>query len=35
MYAVTSWINCLESDDNVYSDIRYDCNANLDNHGAW
>jgi len=35
MYALMSWINCMQPDDDVYSPIRYDCAANADNNGAW
>lgn len=35
MYAVMSWINCMLPTDAVYSPIRYDCEANAGNEGAW
>lgn len=33
MYALMSWINCMQPDDDVYAPIRYDCAANADNNG--
>ncbi len=35
MYAVASWINCIEPGDGMYSEIRYDCAANSGNYGTW
>ncbi len=35
MYALMSWINCMEPDDGPFSDIRYDCSENADNGGQW
>jgi hypothetical protein len=35
MYALMSWINCMQPGDEVYTPIRYDCAANADNRGAW
>ena len=34
MYAIMSWIQCMEPTDNVYSPIRYDCEANAGNEGT-
>lgn len=33
LYAVMSWINCMQPGDGPYSPIRYDCAANADNEG--
>jgi hypothetical protein len=35
MYAIMSWINCMQPDDGLYSPVRYDCEANTDNDGEW
>ena len=35
MYAIMSWINCMQPGDAVYSAIDYDCSANADNDGVW
>lgn len=35
MYALMSWINCMQAGDGPYSPIRYDCEANADNEGSW
>ena len=35
MYALMSWINCMQPGDAVYSSIGYDCPANADNDGEW
>lgn len=35
MYAVMSWINCMQPGESVYSPIHYDCAANADNEGTW
>jgi len=35
MYAMMSWINCMEPTDSTYSEIRYDCEANETNAGIW
>ncbi len=35
MYALMSWINCMQEGDGVASEIRYDCAQNADNQGTW
>jgi hypothetical protein len=35
MYALMSWINCMQPSDSVYAAIGYDCPANADNEGTW
>ncbi len=35
MYALMSWINCMEPGDGPYSEIRYECTENSDNRGEW
>jgi hypothetical protein len=36
MYAVASWINCMQPGDGPYAPIRYDCAANAGNDGrSW
>ncbi|MCC6995578.1 MAG: hypothetical protein IT370_13290 [Deltaproteobacteria bacterium] len=35
MYALMSWINCLQPGDGPYSPIRYDCPENQSNTGGW
>ena len=35
MYAVMSWINCLEPSEGPYAEIHYDCAANATNFGSW
>ncbi len=35
MYALTSWIVCMQPGDSVYSPIRYDCPENAGNEGIW
>lgn len=35
MYAIMSWINCMQPGDGVYSPVRYDCAANAGNEGRW
>ncbi len=35
MYALMSWINCMQDGDGVASEIRYDCAQNADNEGTW
>lgn len=35
IYVLGSWISCMQPGDGVYSPIRYDCEANASNEGAW
>ena len=35
MYALMSWINCMQEGDGVTSPVRYDCAQNADNEGTW
>jgi hypothetical protein len=35
MYALMSWINCMQPSDTIYAPIGYDCAANADNEGTW
>ena len=35
VYAITSWITCMEPGDGPYSPIRYDCAENAANAGRW
>lgn len=35
VYALMSWVNCMQAGDTIYSPIRYDCAANANNEGQW
>ncbi len=35
MYALMSWINCMQEGDGAKSPIRYDCSENANNEGVW
>jgi hypothetical protein len=35
LYAIMSWINCMQPGDGPYSPIRYDCAENAGNDGRW